>query len=452
VIPRLNHLKYRSDKRLAFGRGEQARSLQIYIDSDRLAPSEELELLKSFGAHPHVDVQSTDASAPSRVIVGSLDQQHGYRPFDVERVDGSGFSSGVAGNAPDIARELAEPGEEAEAERVMTLARGAADHGCDALVTSNSLLLERFPRNLIEGANPMPPREAVAVLGLFLRVREDFVFEVSPNFRETLDRGTFYFLVARDLTPSGWRWFSACVDSADATKDDDLLLTAQSGMERLDRALRARDRLHETLQVPATRDSATEAIFYLDVTLLMLGGAFDAAAVVAHRVEQLGGSERRVGWGSKDWLKEIARTNRPLAMMMARGQPHRDARELVAVMRNTIHSQALRSVTWQIGAKRDERVVVPDQVASDLEQIVKRRGTPADFGLSRHTDGRLYVDLGVYVDAVLPPVADALNAIMDETRVERLPGVDATKLSAGPPNEGIFRPEMRGRVRVLAGL
>jgi hypothetical protein len=73
-----------------------------------------------------VEVLATDGSTPDRLVVGPLDAKHGYRPFNVERADGSGFISGVRGNAPDIATEYAEPGQEAEAERVMTLARRAA--------------------------------------------------------------------------------------------------------------------------------------------------------------------------------------------------------------------------------------------------------------------------------------------------------------------------------------
>jgi hypothetical protein len=64
----------------------------------------------------------------------------GYRPFNVERADGTGFISGVAGNIPDHAPEFAVSGVEHEAIRAVTLTRGAADHGSDALVTTSDLL------------------------------------------------------------------------------------------------------------------------------------------------------------------------------------------------------------------------------------------------------------------------------------------------------------------------
>lgn len=63
----------------------------------------------------------------------------------------------------------------------------------------------------------------------------------------------------------------------------------------------------------------------------------------------------------------------------------------------------------------------------------------------------MYVEPGVYVEAVFPLVAQAMNAIMDATPVDTLPGVDAAMLLRPPTNdEG--RAATRGRIRLLAGL
>lgn len=398
-------------------------------------------------------------------MVVAIEKEHGYRPFNVERADGSGFISGVAGNFPDVAREYAEPGDESEAERVMTLARGAADHGSDALVTTSDLLLDRFPRNLVQEANPMTPQEAASLLGLFLRARDDFVFSIGPNYSERIDREGFYFVVMRELTPSSWRWFSGCADSANHTQDDGLAMIAQSGMERIEYALRARDRLHERLQLPATRDTATDAIFYFNVALLMLGGVFDAMALVAHRTHGITLDEHLVGWGRAQWTRELRRANPTLGQLMDEGQAHRDARDLVAVLRNTIHSDALRSITWQSPGLRDERVVVPAAVAGRLVEITTRLGSPAEFGLSPERgltyvepgvppreQEITYVEPGVYIEAILPLVAEAINAIMDATPVETLPGVNAANLLSVSASEQDHRAQTRSRIRLLAGI
>ncbi len=296
----------------------------------------------------------------------------------------------------------------------------------------------------------MPPHEAVALLGLFLRARDDFVFSIQPKYTEKMDRGAFYMILMRDLIPSSWHWFSACVASAHHCQNDRLMILAQSAMERVEYALRARDRLHERLQIPQTRDTGTDAIFYFNVVLLMLGGALDAIALVAHRTHGISLDEHLVGWTRRQWMEALRRVDPAMAQLMDEGEPHRDSRDLVAVLRNTIHSDALRTVTWQTGGVRDERVVVPGGVAGRLEEIANRLGASTDFGLSRELD-EMYVDPGVFVEATLPRIAGAMNALMDATPVEDLPGVDPAALMSGPPHDAFFSAGMRSRVRMLGG-
>lgn len=418
--------------------------------------SPELEVLLAFAHHPEVEVIGTDDRFTQRLHVGPYDSQHGFTPWEIELEGGRTLSSGVPG--PDIqriGRQFAEPGQEGRAEAATVMVHGAGDHDADGFATADPLLLEKLPRNVIEGGNPMRVADAVALLGLFLRVRDDFALDLGEDYRYSFDRSLFYLVLERDLTPSGWRWFSACVAHSHHSHDDRLILTAQSAMERLERSLRARDRLHEKLQLPATRDAATEAIFYFDVALFMLGGAFDGLAQVAHAVQGLGGPDRAVGWGSKSWMKQLASANQPLEQMMTWGQPHRDARELVAILRNTIHQESLRTVMWQSGGTRRERVVVPSGIEADLLEVLGRVGTPEEYGVARQIDNRLYIEPGIYIEKVLPPVLAAINAVMDATPVETMAGVDVSKLLTKPPENGgdnTFSAANRERIRLLSGI
>ena len=213
--------------------------------------------------------------------------------------------------------------------------------------------------------------------------------------------------------------------------------------------------MHERLQLTPNRDSVTEAIFYFDVTLLMLGGAFDGLARVAHITHSLSGSARSAGWGSESWLRKLGRANQPLADAMQPEQPFRDARELVAVLRNTIHSQSLRTVTRQALGRRDELVLVPSDIAPDLEAVVTRLGTAEQFGVSREADRRLYIRPGTYVEVSLPIVAEALNGVMDLTPVEQLPGVDPALITTAPPtdrNDHVWAPDVRAQIWRLGGI
>lgn len=450
VQPRLA----RHGQTYAFARGSDARPLRIFLDTATITDGDSLQVLLGFAHHDQVEIVSPDGQAPIRVTVHPYDDAIEQALVDVSFPDGSGWRGGVWGRQRhEMARRFAPAGQEAEAERALYFALAAEENGADAVATESSLLLDGvFPANLIAESNVMSPEDAVALLGLFLRVREDFAFEMGEGWREAFDRGMFYFVLMRELLPSGWRWFSGIVANSTVAQDDELLFTAQSAMERVERALRARDRMHEKLQVPPSRDAATEAIFYFDVALMMLGGAFDGLARVAHAVHQLSGSPRGASWSKKTWLRKLAATNQPLGLLMSPEQPHRDARELVAILRNTIHSQALRTITHQSGGTRDELVVVPREIERELEDVLARLGDASLFGVERRSDGHLYIRPGVYIEVVLPLVGAALNAIMEATPVEQLPGVDPAQLTNGPRNDRVFTPENRRRVWQLGGI
>lgn len=453
VVPRIVHSRWRRVEEFAFGRGKSARGLRVFVDGETVPASPELDVLLAFAHHPEVEVIGTDERFSNRLSVGVYDAQHGYTPWNIAYANGDRLTAGVPGpDVPRLGREFADPGHEERGTRAMVMANAAGNHQVDALVTADPLLLEGFPRSWVDQGNPMTVAEAVALLGLFLRVREDFALDLGQGYRFSFDRSGFYFVLMRDLTPCSWRWFSGCAGHSHHVGDDRLILTAQSALERIERSFRARDRLHEKLQLPASRDLSDEAIFYFDVALFMLGGAFDGLAQVSHVVHNLGGSERLIGWGSKSWMKQLRAANPVLEQMMTRGQPHRDARELVALLRNTIHHDSLRTIMWHSGGTRRERVVVPPGIECDLEALLARVGTAEAYGVTREADKRLYIEPGIYIEKILPPVMAAINAIMDATPVEALAGVDPEKLLTAPPEDDMFSATNRQRIRLLSGI
>ena len=159
-----------------------------------------------------------------------------------------------------------------------------------------------------------------------------------------------------------------------------------------------------------------------------------------------------MSWGSEAWVKKLSATNQPLGSLMSPEKPSRDARELVAILRNTIHSQALRTITHHSGGNHDELVVVPREIERELEGVLTRFGEASDFGVERGLDGRLYIRPDTYIEVALPLIATALNEIMDKTPVEQLKGVDPAHLMSGPGSERVFAPENRRQVWQLGGI
>jgi hypothetical protein len=66
----------------------------------------------------------------------------------------------------------------------------------------------------------MPAKAALALVGLYLRARDDFTLRRLPGLRETFGRGLFYWVLARELLPNAWRSTSAGAQHKQATGDD----------------------------------------------------------------------------------------------------------------------------------------------------------------------------------------------------------------------------------------
>lgn len=461
MIPRVKPPSFpRSDARYAFGRGDKGRPLRIVIDAATVTDigdvgtDDAVECLHGFAHHPLVEILTTGADK-NGLQIGDYDAEADYRPVEFTIGERRIRTGAWSRDAAEIARQLADPAHADEAERAAVLADICGHNDVDALATRSAFLLESAPRQLVAAANPMTPEDAVALVGLYLRSNDDFSVDYGETWRDSLGRHFSYFVLMRELLPAAWRWFSGCVAHSQASGDDQLMMIGQSAMERFDRSLRARDRLHAELQPPMGRESADEARFYFDVALLMLGGAFDGTARVTHFVHKLAPPLRQASWANSNWLRALAKENTELASLMRPEQPARDARELVAVLRNTIHGEATRIVTLHAGGRREELVVVPKSLESEVETLVARQPNADAFGVARTDGGHLYLDPGLYVEALLPRAASALNEIMDATPVEALDGVVAAALMTGPPAEetrnNVFHPALRRRLRLLGG-
>jgi len=140
--------------------------------------------------------------------------------------------------------------------------------------------------------------------------------------------------------------------------------------------------------------------------------------------------------------------------------PGRDALDVVQLLRNTIHGEAIRGIEHRgLGGERRNLLEVPKSELARLIPVLERLGGPERWGLSGH-GGHSYVDAQMYLEALMPDVTTSLNALLGATDVRRLPGVTGTDLRGAPANvpSGLpvhrldpFSFEIRRRVRVLGG-
>jgi hypothetical protein len=470
VIPHVELPRHRlsGEERSAFARGSKERKLRIVIDRATVPEDEALELLLGLGHHPSIDLLSTRAEGVAHLDIGPVDQQKNRAPAVIRRPDGSRTHLAVWPPHPSEAvaerslRDHPDLGDHDEILRVLVLASASRDRGADALVTASPLLIDpALLGPMARDSNAMPAKAALALVGLYLRARDDFTLRRLPGLRQTFDRGLFYWVLARELLPNAWRSTSAGAQHKQATGDDRVFQLFISAITRLDRALRARDRLHHQLKLEQSNDTADEALFALDTFLVFLVAAFDAVGRAAHLTYGLDSSRLyEVSWRRPWRIRQLAPVAASLAQLMENGTAARDALDLVALLRNTVHGEALRTIAAKYSSRAVQNVLLlPKDQEGQLLAIIDRRGGNDAWGIRKLPSFGVSIHMDVFVESVFPMGIHALDSLIGGIEVERLAGVQPTTLPAGPPaddtkneHDDAFDSTSRRQVRLMGGL
>jgi hypothetical protein len=371
--------------------------------------------------------------------------------------------SGVMGNAPQIAagdhqsgvyNELP-PDEAAQRRHGDELAAQVASQAlrADLFVTDRPYLQTDRSQNLHADLTVGTPSEALALLGLYLRTQGDF--HVFPDL--TFNRGLFFWVGTRELLPQGWRWFSAVVSHDAGGNDHSLTYLAQSALQRVARALEARDAVHVALNQPQNNDTRDDALSNLDVVLLYLMGALDVTARVAHRVLRIELPEHRAGWQRNEWLAQVKERNPPFAAVVSDGTEGASALTILRRLRNQIHGEALQGIAFQTSRMQESLIALPSDAAEDVLEATDTLGGHDAWGLRSVLPETIHIDPGVLVEQLFPVVLQLLNNLMEQTPVESLVASEK-ELSTGPPEQDRdgrlsdpFKPKIMSSIRWLLG-
>lgn len=308
--------------------------------------------------------------------------------------------------------------------------------GADLLITRRSLALDP-PFKLTRGPLAvLTPEDAMPVVGLYLRRQGEFIVWRSVDGQGTyqFNRGLFYLVAARDQLPSAWRWMSRCASARGG--DQSLSWLTTSLIDRVARSLQARDHLHSALLQPQDNDVADDALMYLDLILVSLMGAFDAAARVLHRVLGLPEEDEfQAAWQRSAWRRRWAPDAPRLAEFMGSGGEAEAALTVLRLLRNSVHGEALSPLAIVARMKRREDTLVglPRQEREQLEAALDSLGGLDGWGVRALVPDRLHADARVLVERLLPATLKVLDQILHLTPVERLSIPDDVLIPDGPP-------------------
>jgi len=425
--------------RSAFQRGPTERRLRVWVDTGALSGDSISEALVSFRHHDQIDLAML---SPENVAL----HDDGGAALTWEDVRGGTHQSGFVPARHNL-QALQNLGydfnTEPEVARRCLIAMFAA-RGCDALVTTP--FVAAIASRMYSACNPVSQAEALATIGVFLRLREDFVFRQSANGRVDAGSSTFYQVLAADLIPESWRWGRLCPGPENAFHPSPRGL-ANAIPARVARSLRARDRaLGQLFRVPTTA-TIDEALFYFDGFLMSWVAAFDAAARVLHSCYQL---PSRPSWRFENWTKALADADAGYVSLATTTSPESDVLQLLYVLRNLIHEEPLKIVGMlsPSGNLVEYHAAISRQARDRLASSIGRLGGADALGFGYLGEDGLSLDLHKYIETMLPRLASILNKLMQTARLENFGAIG--ELEWGAPRDPIW--DSLERFRGLGGI
>jgi len=438
----------------------EGRPFRLLIDRPTIIEGEALQVLDAFATLPGIECWSTTDDGERWI---EIDWATEVNDHIAVRLHAPGRLTHAALNPASTWRIFAEQVLAAElpiqeALRQLGYAEVGARHRFDMMVSDSAQLL-REPVGIGARINIRSSTEAVAHLSLFLRSRGSYV--LGDDRAYVRDRFWFYVVASRVALPAADRWFSACQISTGEGEDvlaaDALPATlralGQTCLERVDWAVRSRD---QVLSV----SSADLIPFCLDMFLLQMSGAFDALAQVTAHGLGIHVKSTSPSWRTKRWLEELVGSHPSLAAVMRPGSPHRDALEIVSLLRNSIHDSGLPTfgMASSIHGPTQTTVRTPrgSYAARTFSEAIDRLGGKEAWGVQTLIPGTTTIDPLVFMDRALVAALKALNALMTLTPFHTFPSVDPTKLrdgsSSGNGPRDPWSQWTRDRILLLLGI
>lgn len=171
--------------------------------------------------------------------------------------------------------------------------------GHDLLVTTDASLLELSVST--ENANILPPSLALPLTHLYLRTREEFIYDAGTMALRKFNRGLFYLVLLRALLPELWPFMAA---SSRQTAVSGTLCAAIR--IRLIRALQAQDELGRLFFAQRhSSDDRDRMAYHFEYLALLLLAAIDAQLRVVRHAYRLSMSRRNVNFKNTQFLKQL---------------------------------------------------------------------------------------------------------------------------------------------------
>lgn len=436
------------------GKGERAIKITFHSSSFIGATAEETEaidLLREFSFLSEVEAIDTQTGQLPYLEIGEYDGKAALIPItvtdkDQQSRDDLEFYDDLLSISARISNQcdLGSP-ETLTALGEILLVKAAERLRSDILVSLSPRLLGHRTKSALQRANVRSPLEAAKIVGLFLRSRGNYTWQVTPTVRRHFDSGGFYNVLARHKLPNMWHYSSVC-ESMRAVRPDDTSQLCRSLLMRCAWALEARDAVGKRFYGLHNNTTRDVMMYHFNYLTLLLVGAFDAQARIAYRAYGITKpKERNASFRNLDFLNVLKSNGATSLYSLTSNQNFLDLTTLLHKLRNTIHG----SVFPMMFSDQESFVIVMTEYQKELWEAAKRLGPPERWGLVQ--DSYLRFEPYTYAATLVEECFSLIDKIAIETDVMRLfpAGHPIPALQNHAPNDGVFDEPIRRRLAIL---
>lgn len=333
----------------------------------------------------------------------------------------------------------------------------ARTHNADLFITDDKFLLEICDIE-IQGTNVVSTLDGIAIIGAHLRNRRVFIYKSSPDGSSTagLAGNSFYIACRRaiqDLShipyshlddriekhSSGRMFYSIALHGNPLDRIPKPARAFNAIAPRTEQLLRTRDNAILALLQPHSTDAFDDALFALDMFMLVLGSIFDSLAQVTDAILDLKSGVRFPSWREDRWFKALQAKDIAVGRLVKPGTKNCYMLQLHASLRNVIHGSIHQAVVLTNNSLPPEGFIVIPVIPTSEYRLVRRAvrelGGPERFGATEQ-DGELWLRPGPTIETFLDEGMSFVKTVL-VALAQKLPSEELTHIPGSPEADDI---------------
>ncbi len=397
-----------------------SRSFRGIADEDKKA----LEILLKLTNLEEVDALAFDDLVSHKIIIESERPDNEYIGLRIINSEGKlTCHSGVSKSwlMPEYINELLKDFSAFERNNIDQINQEVLEIGShielhrDIFVTTSPFILHN--KNHFSQGNIFTPKEALKIMGLYLRMRGEFEWtsHFDDKARNVTSRRVFYDYLSKGLLTNSWKYLSGL---GLHQKHDSLTTLGRSVLNRFSFALQARDEIGRLFYLPKSPCIDDLITYHFDYLTLLLTGAFDSQALIINDVFNLGQKSWNCGFMRKNFLDAIAKepkTEKLNEIIIEK----KNFIKILSKLRNYVHSSSL-----------DSEIDVPNDTPNNLLEEIIKFDASLQLGIQKRNVNKIIngksspytvysIEKFALACGLINETKDLINMIMEETITDK---------------------------------